>query len=725
MLIMGWQSCVFAQTPPPPIKPAVPFDINDWTPRPALGKSEPWERMTDKDWADKRFQSMNIGPFLNSTARLPNASRSAVDQPIVYQSLAIKLRDGGGALFDKNRLHLAAAWSGGFVNLSERRFGLLNTTTLRGTTLHLQPGTSAGWSNANAQWDHPTGATAPLSPEWGSYRGLRVHQDRVVVLYTIQGVEVAETHRLQTTDNQVNFIRTLQIGPSERPLQLRGPRDTVQIVPPHAKSIVKTITTLDRPDATPDDIAKLLTPGPKRWGEPLKTKLKRGNDDGPFAIDELTVPYQNPFQALFFCTGLDFLPDGRIAVCTCHGDVWLVSVDETRGDCSWQRFATGLYQPLGLKVVDGKVHIIERGQLTRLHDDNNDGEADFYECVSNNWHTGGGEHSYTTCLETDPAGNFYFFKTGDTETPTGGCLLKVSPSDGKATIFCTGVRHPIGLGISPTGIITGADQEGNWMPSTRIDQYREGGFYGDMRAHHRTTAPKTYDAPICWLPREVDNSAGGQVWVPAKPAAGWDALAGLPIHFSYGRCRAYLLLRDTTDPATPQGGVADLGWQFLSGVCRGRFSPKDGQLYVCGLNGWQSAAKADGCLQRVRATGKPLAMPVALKVRPDGIDVTFSSDLDAKTSDQPSNYRSAFWNYRWEAQYGSMRWKPSAPNVVGQDEPSIGQATLCDDRHTVNIKVAGGIPQPVMQGQLGYNVKTADGKPLVGSVFFTINGKSN
>ena len=139
-------------------------------------------------------------------------------------------------------------------------------------------------------------------------------------------------------------------------------------------------------------------------------------------------------------------------------------------------------------MVDGKIVVTERGQLTRLHDTNNDGEADFYECLNNDWHTGNGEHSFDTCLETDPAGNFYLFKTGDPETPTGGCLLKISKDGKKSEIFATGFRHPIGLGVSPDGRISGADQEGNWMPVTRLDFYKKGGFYGDMRTHHRSRA---------------------------------------------------------------------------------------------------------------------------------------------------------------------------------------------------------------------------------------------
>ncbi len=470
-------------------------------------------------------------------------------------------------------------------------------------------------------------------------------------------------------------------------------------------------------DATkdPEDLSVLTKGGPKRWGEPIVTKLERGAESGPFAVDTLTIPYKNRFNALFFCTGLDFLPDGRIAVCTCHGDVWLVKVDEKAGTCSWQRYATGLYHPLGLKVVDGKVVVLERGQLTRLHDLNNDGEADFYECVNSDWHTGGGEHSYDTCLETDPQGNFYFFKTGDTDTPTGGCLMKVSKDGAKSEIFGTGFRHPIGLGMSPTGVLTGADQEGNWMPATRIDEYKRGGFYGDMRAHHRATPPATYDPPLCWLPREVDNSAGGQVWVPEKT---WGALAGTPLHFSYGRCKAFVLLRQELPNGRVQGGAAPLGVSFLSGVCRGRFHP-DGNLYACGLNGWQTSAQADGCLQRVRATGKPFDLPTAMEVTGNAIRLTFSRPLDAKAVAATDNYRAARWNYRWSGDYGSKRWKASDPNAEGQDDVPVRAAKLSADGRTLELTFES--LKPVMQMMVGYNVKSADGKPVVGSVYLTIH----
>ncbi len=764
------------QAPPPReiVPPEIDPALADWTPRPATGKAEPWEKATDKDWIDPRFRSMNTGPFLDCTMRYPLGKTQAM----VYKATVVKLGEKGeaGAVFDRCTMRLAASWTGGYLNHTDQRFGLLNTPTPKGTMIAGQL-PIAGWQSPQGKWEAISSRfTAPLPSDWVKYRGLYLHGDRVVLKYTVGSAEVLESPTLINKDGIAAIVRTIQVidpkddgkravvyagtlsdngkvtksstqiytatigkdemlavAVSDKPLNISFKPDvkgnllvandahiggySVNLVSSRfkeseAQTFHKLVGSLPRGE----DLTPLTKGGTKRWGEPIITKLIRGEESGPFAVDTLTIPYKNAFGSLFFCTGLDFLPDGRIALCTCHGDVWLVKVDEKAGTCSWQRYATGLYQPLGLKVVDGKVVVLERGQLTRLHDLNNDGEADFYECVNDDWHTGGGEHSYDTCLETDPQGNFYFFKTGDTDTPTGGCLIRVTKDGSKAEVFATGFRHPIGLGMSPTGILTGADQEGNWMPATRIDEYKKDGFYGDMRAHHREVPPKIYDQPLCWLPREVDNSAGGQVWVPEKT---FGPLAGLPLHFSYGRCKAFVLLRQETRDGTIQGGAVDLGLKFLSGVCRGTFHAGQQELYVCGLNGWQTAAQADGCLQRVRFTGKPLDVPVKLVVEGNTVRLTFSNPLDLKSATNPDHYRSAWWNYLWRADYGSKRWKVSDPKVEGQDEFGPRSVKLLDDRQTVELSFEK--LRPVMQMQVGYNLATIEGRKVIGSVFLTIN----
>ncbi len=748
--------------------PGADPSLADWTPRPALGHHEPWERMTDKDWIDTRFREMNTGPALDCTLRYPLGK----GQQTVYKATAVRLGAKGdaGAVFDRNTLRLSATWSGGYLNHSDRRFGLINTPTPKGEAQFAAPA-GPGWADPDGKWDARAARhTAPLPASWAKYQGLYLNGDRTVFAYSVGKRQVLESAQQVTIPGYTFVESALEVGPgtasaarylcelvggNSTTFDVKGlsvitsgtgarvriawvrhtggvelnvggaagftvaaadrpTRCAVGVAEIAAKDADKVIKELAALPAAPD-LRALTKAGPKRWGEPVVTKLERGKENGAFAVDTLTIPYKNRFNALFFCTGLDFLPDGRVAVCTCHGDVWLVTVDEKAATCSWQRYATGLYHPLGLKVIGGRVVVLERGQLTELFDLNDDGEADFYKCHNNDWHCGGGEHSYDTCLETDPQGNFYFFKTGDTDTPTGGCLMKVSKDGTKSEVYATGFRHPIGMGMSPTGVLTGADQEGNWMPATRIDEYKKGGFYGDMRAHHRAVAPTAFDPPLCWLPREIDNSAGGQVWVP-EDALSWRALAGKPIHLSYGRCKAFILLRQELGNGLLQGGVAPLGIEFLSGSCRGRFI-RD-HLYVCGLNGWQTAAKADGSLQRVRPTGAKLTVPVAMEVKRNVIRLTFDRVLDHETT-KPANFRTAQWNYRWGGEYGSKRWKVSDPKAEGFDEVPVKAVQLSAVGNTLELTFDP--LKPAMQVMVGYNLKDADGKPVIGSVYLTIH----
>jgi hypothetical protein len=741
-----------------------------WTPPPQGEGAAPWEKETDKDWVDGRFRQMDTGPFLGATVDYPLGNGTAR----CYRATAIKVgaHGEGTVVFDRGQLRWAAAWTGGFLKHSDRRFGLLNTPTPAGKIL-FSTRSGSGWADHNGKWDERSDGMAPLPAAWGKYRGLYLHGRRTVLSYTVNGVEVLDSPWAESKEGVTVFMRTLEIAPSTQLLSflvcdlpdeewgskevegrilalgakegamlvagVSDANDRIHLVKgsraefsvrPH-KGTVRATVGIIRGSLTNlvhfldhgakrikalEDVRPWSRPGPARWTTPITTRGVVARDDAPYVIDTLTVPYDNPHKALMFCSGLDFLPNGDLAVCTAHGDVWLVKgVDDKLDKLTWKRFATGLYQPLGLKVVDGKIHVLERGQLTRLHDLNGDGEADFYECVNNDWYVGGGEHSFDCCLETDPKGNFYFFKTGDAHTPTGGCLLRISKDGRKTDVFATGFRQPICLAVSPDGILTGSDQEGNWMPATRIDQYREGGFYGDMRTHHRAVPPATYDPPLCWLPRQADNSSGGELWVPPGKLG---PLGGRLLHLSYGRCRALLVLKQQIEGQV-QGGAVDLGWQFLAGVMRGRVGPHDGHLYVCGLRGWQTAAVRDGCLQRVRYTGQKVSLPIGLEIFADGIKVAFTCPLDRATAQDIKRYRVQQWGYHWGPEYGSKRWSVAHPDKVGQDAVPVQSVQILSDGRSVFLRIAG--LRPAMQMEIDYRLMSAEGQPVRGVIYNTIH----
>src|SRR5436305_9285133 len=118
-------ACLFLSTVVFAAEPAKKVVDPLWTPPTPVNAKERWELATDKDWIDGRFRKMDTGPFLNATIDYEGPKGKVRS----YKATAIKVGDKGEAtvLFDRNQLRFAAAWTGGFLNISDRRFGLLNT----------------------------------------------------------------------------------------------------------------------------------------------------------------------------------------------------------------------------------------------------------------------------------------------------------------------------------------------------------------------------------------------------------------------------------------------------------------------------------------------------------------------------------------------------------------------------------------------------------------------
>lgn len=103
------------------------------------------------------------------------------------------------------------------------------------------------------------------------------------------------------------------------------------------------------------DLAALTKGGPALFPDEVITQGTVGTNDGPYAVDIIAEGLPNKWNAKSFFGGFDFFADGRAAICTFHGDVWVVNgLDDKLAKLTWRRFATGLFQPLGLKIVDEK-----------------------------------------------------------------------------------------------------------------------------------------------------------------------------------------------------------------------------------------------------------------------------------------------------------------------------------------------------------------------------------
>ncbi|MCA9321915.1 MAG: hypothetical protein KDB53_14330, partial [Planctomycetes bacterium] len=109
----------------------------------------------------------------------------------------------------------------------------------------------------------------------------------------------------------------------------------------------------------------------------------------PYRVVEFTPPEGEILEV----GGLDFLPDGRLVCSTRRGQVWIVEGPEgDPKDMRFSLFAEGLQEGLGLEVVDGVIHVLQRAELSRLHDDDGDGRCDRIETVANDWGVSGNYH---------------------------------------------------------------------------------------------------------------------------------------------------------------------------------------------------------------------------------------------------------------------------------------------------------------------------------------------
>ena len=186
------------------------------------------------------------------------------------------------------------------------------------------------------------------------------------------------------------------------------------------------------------------------------------------------------------------------------------------------------------------------------------------------------------------------------------------------------------------------------------------------------------------------------------------------IHFSFGTGTHFLVLREKVD-GQPQGAAVPLPGDFLSGVHRGRFNPKDGQLYVTGMTGWGTYTPADGCFQRVRYTGGPAQLPTAFHAHENGVLLTFSRPLERASPSRRNAISRRPGTITTAPSYGSPELSPRHPGQPGHDVLAIRSAHVLADGRTLFLEIPD--LQPV--NQLHLHVRPGAGAPI--DLFATIH----
>lgn len=743
------------------------------------GTSSGPETKPYQPWADMNYGNFFINTYelvdektgierYHSPRPVPYPDEDYLKNNFAYKGIAVRLDKGEGGIskgkswmiFDHDLMRVAGGWTGnGFIDWNGILLNDKHETYPRTIgKLHFETPVGPGWANPKTgSFEDPRfrardgRAFGPLPKSWADYKGLYHHNDEIVISYSVGNADILEKLGMESHGKDTIFTRTLNISPSTSLLKMRVAPETVGVeILGDGASLSKEdgyvvmnvkrskvakvklyIANTDEPDfarlrtikALPEDLLQYtLGNSSPHYPEVLKSTITKGSDEGTFAVDLLTPPFENPWAARMKLSGIDFLKDANKAVaCATDGDIWLISgLTSNSGELTWQRIGSGLFQPLGIKVLNDEIYVICRDQLVLLRDFNGDNETDFYESFNHDHQVTDHFHEFAMGLQADKEGNLYYAKSGrharEALVPQHGTLLKVSKDGSKTDIIATGFRAANGVCINPDGSFLVTDQQGFWNPMNRINWVDgKGKFYGNMWGYNppKDSTRVAMEQPMVWVDMEFDRSPSELLWVDSKQ---WGPLNGSLLSFSYGFGKIQLVLNEKVK-GQMQGGVIDLpGIKFLTGVMRGRFNPSDGQLYACGMSAWgTNQMLRGGGLYRIRYTGKQITVPLVLSTSKSGIELKFASAINQQKATNVENYEIKTWDLVRSSAYGSDRYNKQNLRISKSEQSSDGKS--------IKLFIDGIKPVDVMT--VSYKLKDSDGNTVQGTVQNTIHHLAN
>jgi glucose/arabinose dehydrogenase len=500
------------------------------------------------------------------------------------------------------------------------------------------------------------------------------------------------------------------------------------------------------------------SPKPTNVRDGVESVLTRSLDkpagDESFIVEHFPVPA----DIKLLVGGMDFLPNGDLAICTYAGEVWIVEgATGAPGQARWRRFARGLNEPGGLRVINGQIHVTQKCELTRLEDTDGNGEADLFECLSDGWGYTGNYHSFATGPALDARGNFYVMVTGHRtiyDVPFMGWCVKITRNapvlrssllgppatrcptaeggergtrnDGLALTdrwtaegFCSGLRVPNGFGEF-NGDVFMTDNQGHWIAANKLNHLQAGKFYGHPSAEPAALAQFNGDPdftpPAVWFPYAWVRSASGIATIAAE---------------RFGPFRGQMLVGEFQNASVVrvalekvngqwQGAVFPFVKGFASGVNRLAFGP-DGKLYAGGLRmgHWTSIAPQPHSLDRVGFTGKIPFEIREVHAQADGFVLTFTNPVAAASAGDADNWDATQYTYAYDGHHNAPE-KDRDEKIPGPPVRVTG-AIVAADRRSVRLQIEGCLPRHVIMVR-ALDVKNANGQKLRTDTFhYTLN----
>lgn len=440
-------------------------------------------------------------------------------------------------------------------------------------------------------------------------------------------------------------------------------------------------------------------------------QAESAKEDDYFKIMRVPVPEGDLLEVGGLCT----LPNGSLAVTTRRGDVFLVE-NPSGPKPFFRKFASGMHEVLGVVYKDGSLYCVQRGELTKLTDTNNDGKADSYETVFA-WPISGNYHEYSFGPKIAPDGKFFVtLNLGFPDVwwhpqsfvPWRGWTLKIG-EDGSVEPWAAGMRSPCGISMIDDELFY-TDNQGDWVGSGSIMQVKKGAFMGhpaslvwtgmpgsplklkqdqvfalvkprnDVDPNGKPVKPENivnekflsqYEVkkaipelqlPAVWLPHGVLGVSNSEI--VKIPEGHWGPFGGQLLVGDQGMSKISRVFLEKIN-GEYQGAAIEFRSGFQSGITRMAWG-KDGSLFAGETaRGWGSAGDAGQGLQRLVWNGKiPFEMR-AVRAMPDGFEIEFTRPADRKYAEDLASYSVESYIYKYHSVYGSPPVNQQKLNVKG------------------------------------------------------------
>ncbi len=388
----------------------------------------------------------------------------------------------------------------------------------------------------------------------------------------------------------------------------------------------------------------------------------------------------------------------------------------------WKLYAAGLNQPLGLAVLDDRLFVVQRPEVTEIIAHDRRGAADEYRSVTGGpWPLGDGYHEYAFGIAVGPdramyvglnCGYFWPYGGATRRGRFKGSFLRVEAS-GRVEEVARGARVPNGLCRGPDGDLFFCDNQGDWVPVCKLAHLRRGRFYGHPESEADVLPPgrQPDGQAACWLPYEYCRSASGPVC---------DESGG-----RFGPFAEQIFLGDVGYGANK--GLFRVALEKVGGEYQGacfRFledEPLGVQGLTFGPDGQMLASCLTSGLVRIRFGGRvPFEMHhLSIRKGGKGFVVHFTQPL-AEGALSPRDFHVRRWHYRYSRDYGSPKFDEQEVAVEKVETAPDGRSlilTLPVQTHpggmvyslqAENLRSSGG--EALAHREAWYTVQRIDGE---------------